>query len=555
MQGQSSGAGRGQWQLALLKPAVARLFLLIAVTFPWLNPNAAGPSAAVQPWLVAAAASVLAWHFVGPAVTRAQLGFALLAAALLAVAGQAAPPVLLAIGGLAVIGIGAALAAASATRSWIAHAIVDAWLVAALVSSMIALAQYFGLSPQLPPWVNPTEAGEAFANLRQRNQFATLTSIGLACLLWRVLQGAKLSWVLPAAALLAAANAASASRTGAVQIALLVALTLWWLGPLRRGSAAICLTASLAYGLAAVLLPLLLEHSSGISAPNAFRRLVSTDGCSSRTILWDNVLQLIAQKPWWGWGWGELDYAHFATLYPGARFCDILDNAHNLPLHIAVELGVPVALLGCAGFIWWLLRQRPWREPDPTRQLAWSVVAVILLHSLLEYPLWYGPFQLAFGVALGLLARRRGWPAADQVGPAGRGAVSAVLALALLYAAWDYHRISQIYTAPEQRSALYRDRPLPRIGDSWLFRDQLAFAEMSITPLTRDNAARMHELAMELLHYSPEPRVIDMAVESAVWIGREDLALWLLARQRAAFPREAAKAAAGAAASGQQLRP
>jgi hypothetical protein len=28
---------------------------------------------------------------------------------------------------------------------------------------------------------------------------------------------------------------------------------------------------------------------------------------------------------------------------------------------------------------------------------------VIVLHSLLEYPLWYGPFQMALGICLGLL--------------------------------------------------------------------------------------------------------------------------------------------------------
>ena len=28
---------------------------------------------------------------------------------------------------------------------------------------------------------------------------------------------------------------------------------------------------------------------------------------------------------------------------------------------------------------------------------------MILLHSLLEYPLWYGPFQMAFGLGIGLL--------------------------------------------------------------------------------------------------------------------------------------------------------
>jgi O-antigen ligase len=523
-----------------------RSLVLLVLALPWLNPTAGGPSAVIQPWLVAATATVLAWHLVAPAVTRTQLALAVLAAALLAGAGHAAPPVMLAIGGLLVIALGAAIAASPATRGWMVQAIADAWLVAALVSSLLALVQYFGLSPQFAPWVNSTEPGEAFANLRQRNLFASLTSIGLASLLWRAQQGARPSWALPAAVLLAVANAATASRTGALQIALLVALTLWWTRSGRRGAGAVCLAAVFAYGLAAIVLPLLLEQTTGVTAASAFRRLVSADGCSSRVVLWGNVLHLIAQKPWLGWGWGELDYAHFATLYPGERFCDILDNAHNLPLHIAVELGVPVALLGCAGLAWWLHRQRPWIEPAPQRQLAWSVIAVILLHSLLEYPLWYGPFQMAFGFSLGLLARGReaGGSGSRDIGPLGRGTVSTLLTLALAYAAWDYHRVSQLYVTPDQRSALYRGRPLPQTGDSWLFRDQLAFAELSLTPLTRDNAPAVHALAMDLLHYSPEPRVIETALEGAMYAGREDRALWLLERFRAAFPADAAKAAA-----------
>jgi O-antigen ligase len=509
----------------------------------------------MEPWLIAATATLLLWIALAREVTRRHLALAVAVAALLATVGRAAPPVLLAIGGLVVMAASAAVAAASDSRRWIRPAIVNGWLIAALASSVLALAQYFGLSSHLTPWVNSTGAGEAFANLRQRNQFATLTSIGLVALLYPPQQGSRLSWAVPAAGLLAAANAASASRTGVLQIGLIVALTFWWIRPMQRRAAAVCVTAALAYGLAAFALPYVLQHLSGVSAPNAFGRLISADGCASRAVLWSNVLHLIAQKPWWGWGWGELDYAHFATLYAGPRFCDILDNAHNLPLQLAVELGVPVALLACAGFFWWLVRQRPWSEPDATRRLAWSVVAVILLHSLLEYPLWYGPFQMAFGFSLGLLARRPDLSPASLLGPRGRSAVSALLALALLYTAWDYHWISQLYTPPEERSALHRT--LPRIGDSWLFRDQLAFAELSLTPLTRENAATVNALALELLHYSPEPRVIDSAIESAMWIGREDQALWLLARLRAAFPEEAAamaKAAAVPGASGPQIR-
>jgi hypothetical protein len=170
------------------------------------------------------------------------------------------------------------------------------------------------------------------------------------------------------------------------------------------------------------------------------------------------------------------------------------------------------------------------------------VIAVILLHSLLEYPLWYGPFQMAFGLALGLLLRSRPAQHTRMLGPVQTGTVTALLTALLLYSAWDYHRVSQLYTAPQERSFPYRDQPVPRFGTSWFFRDQLAFAELSVTPLTQENAPRMNALAMELLHYSPEPRVIDLAIDSAMMLHREADALWLLARYRAAFPEDAARA-------------
>jgi O-antigen ligase len=507
----------------------------------------------MQPWFVAAAACLLLWALVAPAVSRLQLAAALLLAAVLAGVGRAAPPVLLAVAGLVVIALSASAAGSPGSRRTVS-AIASGWLCAALVSSVLALAQYFGLSGELGPWVDPTSAGEAFANLRQRNQFATLTSIGIVALLWQVERGSRLSRAIPGVVLLAIANAASASRTGVLQIGLIVALAWWWRRPLERRTTVICVSAALAYGLAAVLLPLSLQQIAGVTVQNAFARLATSDGCASRAVLWSNVLHLIAQKPWLGWGWGELDYAHFVTLYPGARFCDILDNAHNLPLHLAVELGVPFAVLVCGGFLLWLIRQRPWQEADVTRQMAWLVLAVILLHSLLEYPLWYGPFQMAFGFSLGMLARRAMPLPRSAVGRPGKTLVSGLLALALLYTAWDYHRISQLYLPAEERSAIYRNRPLPGIGDSWLFRDQVAFAVLSVTPLNRGNAAWMNALALNLLHYSPEPKVIETAIDSAMLLGREDEALWLLARYRAAFPQEAARAVPPVPGSGAPIR-
>ena len=70
--------------------------------------------------------------------------------------------------------------------------------------------------------------------------------------------------------------------------------------------------------------------------------------------------------------------------------------------------------------------------------MAWSVLAVLGLHSLLEYPLWYGPFQLAAIISLLLL-----WPSGRQL-LARSGlcvGVGVLILAACAYIAWDYNRI------------------------------------------------------------------------------------------------------------------
>ncbi len=425
-----------------------------------------------------------------------------------------------------------------------------AWLVAGLISSVIGLCQYFGVAASFSPWISQTEAGEAFANLRQRNQFATLANISLLALLYLVATirfAERLRWLtLVSAVLLATGNAASSSRTGLLQLVLLCALFWMWGGWRQVTVRRVLLTAMVGYGLAILVLPW--AAGFDLFSQGMLARVRAGDQiCSSRFTLWSNVLHLIAQKPWLGWGWGELDYAHYITLYDGPRFCDILDNAHNLPLHLAVELGIPAALAICGAFAWWVLRQRPWCETDPKRQLAWGVLAVILLHSLLEYPLWYGPFQMAAGLCVLLLWRGvdiEEPPKYESNRPLTRiiQPLSAIVLIAIIaYAAWDYHRVSQIYLAPEARDEAYRDNTLIKTHDSWLFRNQVRFAGLSLTPLTRDNAQWTYDTATALLHYSPEPRVIEKVIESAVLLGRDDEALAHLVRYRAAFPADHAR--------------
>ncbi|MGJ7544991.1 PglL family O-oligosaccharyltransferase [Variovorax sp. LT1R16] len=423
-------------------------------------------------------------------------------------------------------------------------------LAAGLVSAVLGLFQYYGAAAALAPFTTAPELGQAYGNLRQRNQFATLISMALVAALWLYagLGGrARLGW-LAGLVLLTLAAAAATSRTGLLQwaaISILAAALAW--GERRSASGTrlrlphpgLLLALIPAYFIAAWALPML----AGAEVEGMLQRL--RDGApegNARMLLWRNVIELIAVHPWRGWGWGELSYAHFSHLYDGPRFIEILDNAHNLPLHLAVELGVPAAVLLCTGFAALVLAARPWRERDPQRLLAWGVLGAIVLHSLLEYPLWYGPFQLVFGLCLGLL-----WPAASARattvvdGPRIGGVVAALAIAVVGYTGWDYLRISQIYAVRAERLPPWRDDTLARLQGSWLFAGQVRFAELSLLPVTRANAAEVNALAQRTLHFSPEPRVVAKLIESATLIGRDDQALAWAARFKIAYSEEYAR--------------
>ncbi|MEI6802900.1 MAG: pilin glycosylation ligase domain-containing protein, partial [Burkholderiales bacterium] len=109
----------------------------LALALPWLNPQTYGPSYSVVQWLGVWVGACLCW------------------------------------------GVWALDGTSAEERT---RAIAAAWLVAATASAYMGLLQYLGVAEQFGGLINVTGPGEAYANLRQRNQFATLTSIGLLAL-------------------------------------------------------------------------------------------------------------------------------------------------------------------------------------------------------------------------------------------------------------------------------------------------------------------------------------------------------------------------------------
>jgi Virulence factor membrane-bound polymerase, C-terminal/O-Antigen ligase/Protein glycosylation ligase len=556
-------------------PDIRRALFFTSLALPWLNPFATGPSPAMVPWLVSL---VCVGVVLGLASLQGELKglsrglvvfftvnvlYFTLHMLWLGTSVEALATLVAWVCVVAMALVGTSLALHVRGLAWV-------WLGVALLSVLMALCQYLHIEQWLSPWISHSGDGAAFANLRQRNQFATLCGMGLLALLYlqqhhskagarhvdrlasadkgahlaSPVSKARMHWLLAwpwlAATALAMGNGLSSSRTGALQWLLIAAAVLCWRGNLHAGVRRLGLGALGIYAVVLLLMPWF-ANAVGNASSGLWGRAYENVGGSSRLWLYSNVLELIAQKPWLGWGWRELAYAHYSTSFTH-RFGELLDNAHNLPLHLAVELGVPFAMLFCGAVVMWIVKCAPWRETDPTRQLAWGVLMLLGVHSMVEYPLWYGPFLMTLGLCIGLLQPQiymTNRPAAQwNIARAATKLIAIVLLGFAAYASFDYHRVSQIYLGTESRSALYRSNALGAAQQSLLFQRQARFAELMVTPVTPASAPRVLQLAVDLVHFSPEPRVIEALIESATMLHFDDVAVFHLARYKEMYPAD-----------------
>ena len=196
------------------------------------------------------------------------------------------------------------------------------------------------------------------------------------------------------------------------------------------------------------------QHSFGGS-----ERLAESDISSSRFAIWRDTLALIRMQPWGGVGFGEFNLAWTMTPSP-QRPVALFDHTHNLPLQLAVELGLPLAAAVMALLLWALWRgaRNAWQAIGSTgiaQRSAMLMVLMIGLHSLLEYPLWYSYFLLPTAWAWGYALQRGGRaPGADPVAgqlaasarPANRSVIAAlVVVMATLLSVLDYTRVAAIF--------------------------------------------------------------------------------------------------------------
>ncbi|SMC27030.1 Protein glycosylation ligase [Andreprevotia lacus DSM 23236] len=138
--------------------------------------------------------------------------------------------------------------------------------------------------------------------------------------------------------------------------------------------------------------------------PTGLTRLESNG--SRRLVEWHKAWLAFQAHPLLGVGWSA--YGAQSVLYQvRPEFAVVSESvlfthAHNSLLNLMAEtgvLGTGVALLALGWAALGLWRRRA----DSTAMLATALVLVSLLHSLVEYPLWYAHFALPFALMLYLV--------------------------------------------------------------------------------------------------------------------------------------------------------
>jgi len=83
------------------------------------------------------------------------------------------------------------------------------------------------------------------------------------------------------------------------------------------------------------------------------------------------------------------------------------NNCHNIVLHVAAEFGWPAALAVGALALNWAVRDLRRRIERPELALAFGVLLLVAIHSMLEFPLWYLYFAIPAAFLFGLAEPER----------------------------------------------------------------------------------------------------------------------------------------------------
>lgn len=345
-----------------------------------------------------------------------------------------------------------------------------AWVMLAsgLVNAAIAVLQWQGWHTPLDPIIAGYPGNHSYGNLGQANHFADQQALALCAGLYLAARRRLPTWALAVATLaLLLGLTLSGSRSGWLYLAGLLGVSLLYRRSTRDETSRTLVRATF------VALPAYLAIQLGVGLTEtqvitATERLVSDAGSQATYTLDQRRMFLLAAKsmfldsPVLGGGYQNFAWHYFqelAQLPAGVAnpYEHIYaENAHNLVAHVLAEFGLAGGAILLVLAYWLYVSYR--KVTSPERWMVLAMLAVIGLHSMLEYPLNYMYF-LAVASVLAALANDHVLrvESVQRVGPAA----------AVLLAPVGIGLLAMLYIGNSALEALYRAYESPNVMRGW----------------------------------------------------------------------------------------
>lgn len=422
-------------------------------------------------------------------------------------------------------------------------------LVGAELNALAGFLQHYRWDTFLNSVVTVKTASQVYGNTAQPNHFANFIALGLLSL--GALYGKRVlsSWQTVLLALpLLFVLVLSGSRSS--WLYLTIALALAWLWHRRDATLRPLFHFALALSLGFIVMHFVVQipwMAGTTGSITSAERLFGEAGTNSaRFHLWHEAILIFAQFPLLGAGLGQFAYEHLllGSELQNPAITGLYNNAHNIVMQIAAEAGVAglATLLGAVGMWFWqsVVRKTTF---DIEHWWAYGVLAVIAIHSQLEYPLWYLYFIGIAAVVIGMFDHTS---YRLELRMAGRLSVSLIVLLGAVSLVQAYQGYKHLEKASALRMAATKD---PKFIS--LARDELleahrysllsSYAELFIANMmdsSPDHLKEKLDLNERALRYIPNSPVAYHQALLLAWSDRPDEAKAMIADAIWSYPFE-----------------
>lgn len=281
--------------------------------------------------------------------------------------------------------------------------------LAGIVTSIIAILQFFNLESFFPFIKDMGRYQRPFANFAQPNNMATFLIICLMSCLYLYQKNKNNTIIYFSVSLIICIGIVlSQSRTAFLSVIFIVAYLFYCN---KYNFYRINFYFLFFYFLFFIFLFLFLPELSqyifkilDINSVELVNIVRKTQNDSSRFEIWQQMILAISKEPIWGYGWYQTEVASLMSLSEGLTNYWV-NSAHNFVLDFIIWngflIGIPFLLyLVIFGYIF--IRE----IKDLEGKIVFSMLIPFLNHSMLEFPQNYSYFLLPIGFLIGLVLNK-----------------------------------------------------------------------------------------------------------------------------------------------------